>query len=117
MTTLRGIGTNWKRHKYEELCAGQILKTEQFQLCLLFAFCFCSSFSSVHSSDDDGKPVVRKPSQTEGGQMVGKGGVVVSAVIVGLGGGQIVVAEGGGVIDERSDGGGNSGHLGDHVDR
>ena len=49
--------------------------------------------------------------------MVGKGGVVVSAVIVRLGGGQIVVAEGGGVIDERSDGGGHSGHLGDHVDR
>ena len=73
---------------------------------------------SVHSSDDDGKTVVRKPSQTEGGQIVGKGGVVVSAVIVGLGGGQIVVAKSRGVmIDERSDGGGHSGNLGDHVDR
>ena len=81
---------------------------------MLFAFCF--GYSSVHSSDDDGKPVVRKPSQTEGGQIVGKGGVVVSAVIIGLGAGQIVVAKSGGVIDERSDGGGDGGNLGDHVD-
>ena len=79
-------------------------------VCILF-WIFLRSL--IDSSDNDGKPVVRKPSQTEGGQIVGKGGVVVYAVIVGLGSGQIVVAKSGGVIDERSDGG----NLGDQVDR